>query len=387
MRHLDLKIYTSTKMKIKKMSFICHKCDKALSSKRSLSYHLNKSLPCDLICKVCDFKCSYRAQYYRHMRTHEEESQEIEKKEDSEEEILELPRAEYPEGLVPFKDYLEDHPHKPELIPIDDFVNHSDYIKLLQEVSDAEDCEITMREIIREVVVKPTARTNLDRVNKAIFGLDPSVYMKSLQCLSNRKQLDDIACDVLTNLHGDEKKPEHHTICLSDSSRKTAKIYTRIPGDRPTWTLHPREASLHIIRKHTSNVMSLLLEHAVERLQDTSYIRDYHRKHAMGKVSQQDRIPCVCMSDSSDYIMICFDHEANICGMMEETPLLVEYVSYDDLFSPGNIDPVCFERLRESIQSRKEQILEQLHSLIIDEKKLVKFLNHTRPVCINAVIQ
>ena len=372
------------------MSFVCYKCDKGLSSKRSLAYHLTKSLPCDLTCTVCEFKCSYRAQYYRHMKTHEEEISEkinTEKVLDTDDEILELPRAEYPDGLVPFKQYLEEQSYRPELIPIDDFVNHSEYVRLLQEVSDTEECEITMREIIREVVVKPSAKTDLDRVRKAIYGLDPSIYMKSLQCLSGNRQLDDIACDILTHVHGDEKKPEHHTICLSDSSRKTAKIYTRIPGDRPTWTLHPREASLHILRKHTSNVMSLMLEHAVEKLQDTSYIRNYHMKHSLGKVSQHDRVPCVCMSDSSDYIMICFDNDADIGGMMDETPLLVEYVSYDDLVAPGDIDHECFTRLRETIRSRKEQIMEQLQFLLIDEKKLVKFLNHTRPVCINAVLQ
>ena len=48
--------------------FECDECSKVLSSKRCLERHKNKSLPCDLKCRLCSIKHPHRHAYYKHMR-------------------------------------------------------------------------------------------------------------------------------------------------------------------------------------------------------------------------------------------------------------------------------------------------------------------------------
>ena len=48
--------------------FICEKCCKSFACKRNLKNHESKSLPCDLICKVCCIKYEDRFAYYRHLK-------------------------------------------------------------------------------------------------------------------------------------------------------------------------------------------------------------------------------------------------------------------------------------------------------------------------------
>jgi len=259
-------------------------------------------------------------------------------------------------------------------IPFDDF--HELYKQMLKKAND-DNCEININININ---IRPLQ--NEERMRKVLNSLDKSTYMSSLQSLSNTKQLEEVAVAVLDKVHADEEKPENHSICLADPSRKTTKIFSRAEDDRCGWILHQRDDCIRKLKSHTTDLMSILLEGTMEKLQNGLFIRHYQEKNARNEVFDRDRIPCVYMTDLKEYIMICFDHEADICGLLDEVPLNVEYTTLDDLFNYESVEEYQFTKLRESIINRKEQIFEQLKNLVIDERHLVDFLGRSRLMCL-----
>lgn len=50
------------------MIFLCNRCNECFSSAAFLKKHHKKKIPCDLICKMCDKKCTDRFAYSRHIK-------------------------------------------------------------------------------------------------------------------------------------------------------------------------------------------------------------------------------------------------------------------------------------------------------------------------------
>lgn len=360
------------------MSHQCPKCLKSLSTKRSLNNHLKKNLPCDLQCRLCDhFPFNSRQAYYKHMKTHTSFKDMIANRHpiinpcDDEEDVEDIPRMTTPVRRENRRREIENN-----MIPFDDF--NELYREMLKKAND-DNCEVNIN-INININIRPLQ--NEERMRKVLNSLDNSAYMSSLQSLSSVRQLEDVAVEVLDKVHADEEKPENHSICLADPSRKTTKIFSRAEDDRCGWILHQRDDCIKKLNSHSTDLISILLEGAMEKLQDAVYIRDYKEKSAHNKVFAKDCIPCVCVTDDKEYIMICFDRESDICGFLEEVPLTVEYIDAEDIFAPGSDNADKFEKLRETIKERKEQIFEKLKDLVIDEKHLIEFLRKSRVMCL-----
>lgn len=361
---------------LKKNMPVCGRCGKSLSNERSLARHLRKNLPCDLKCPVCEKKCETKYQFYRHRENAHPMVIDSESEESEEEEshvgfeIAKRPLFFNPEDEMIDSDDLKKLTPT-ETVPLDDF--HELYLQMLKEANE-NDCEIT----IREIKIRPRKRTDHQRMQRVINSLQESAYMSSLQTLSSYQKLDHVAVTVLEKVHADRNSPGHHSICLADPSRKTTKIFSR-NGTKVGWVLHQKDEALRKLNVHSTDLIAILLEHAVEKLQNASFIRNYKQKLAERRVFRSDRVPCVSMTDSKEYVIICLDQDYE---KYENVYLNVENISYDDLFVPGDIDPECFEILRRFINERKDQIIDQLKTLIIDERHLIEFLKKSRQVCL-----
>jgi len=358
--------------------FVCPKCSKQLSSKRRLEEHLVKSLPCDLTCRLCNTSFANKYRYYKHIKK-DHQAKEARTLETALSRQPEMSDAGQDEEVIPYipRRLSRQHQMKPleiDTVPLDDF--HELYKQMLRKANE-DNCEININININ---IKPLQ--NEERMNRVLNSLNKGAYMSSLQTLSTSRGLEHVAVDVLDKVHADNGAPENHSICLADPSRKTAKLYSRTSDEKCGWILHQRDDCIRRLNSHTSDLLSILLESAVQKLQDACFIRNYNQKHLQNEVFEHDKIPCVTMSDASEYIMICFDREVDITGQLGYTPINVEYVSYDDLFDPGNISPDILAMLRQTIYDRKDQILGQLKNLIIDEKHLVDFLKRSRTVCL-----
>lgn len=246
-----------------------------------------------------------------------------------------------------------------ETVPLDDF--HALYLAMLKEANE-HNCEITI------INIRPMNRHILRNVPE-------SAYMTCLQSLSPQKDLDTVAVDILNRVHADRNNPSNHSICLADPSRNTAKIYSRV-GEKVGWILHQKHDALKRLKDHSTDLILILLEHAVLKLQNASYIRNYKMKQAQGSVMRSDRFPCVCMTDEQEFVMIAFGEP------QFHDELIVETIPFDDLFSPVEEDLKKYADLRNRIGERKVHIAERLKNLIIDERHLIEFLQKSRKVCL-----
>lgn len=57
------------KRKVLSSDYVCQKCGKMLSSKRNLNSHLQRNVPCDYQCKICDLKFDNYDNYYYHQKS------------------------------------------------------------------------------------------------------------------------------------------------------------------------------------------------------------------------------------------------------------------------------------------------------------------------------
>lgn len=347
------------------MSFPCEKCDKEFSTEQSMKRHQRKKLPCDLKCKTCNAPAFNSAStYYRHMQKEHDVA-----KKRTDNEVLDCSKLEK-------LDFSQQD--KQQTVPLSDF--RELYEWMVREARE-NDCEITFRQMfLTEIKIKASDNTDRERMRRVLETLQNSACLTSLQSLSKSSDLGRVAVEILDKVHASEDTPENHSICMADMSRKTTKFFTR-SGDKCGWELQPKEAALQKLNSHSSDLLAILLKHAVEKLQDASFIRNYKKRLANNNVHPRHRMPCLCMTDGTEYVMLSLDSMSPL-QFDEEEPLNVEYVSFDDLFSPGDIDPNTFADLRNKAMERRKDVLDQLKELLIDERHLIDFLRKSRPICL-----
>jgi len=276
------------------------------------------------------------------------------------------------------------NPPSEHLIPITDFMSYEAYSDLAAKVKEhGKDCKVTFRKtVVQEIIVEAP---DLDRMREVLSALRPAA-MTSLQTLEPGKDLDKIVLNVMEQVHASALNPEHHSIVLSDSSRNSSRMYTRDPTTKECdWNFHPKALALGVLNQHGPNMVSLLLDDAVEKLCDGTFIRDYTDRTEKGlSIKPKDQLPCVYLnSNDEDYVLILhYDEDAMFYALEEDdnTPIKVEYILIEDVF-------VCDETfqgrvldLRQSINNRKHEVLNKLKSLMINDKVLINFLHSIQPM-------
>lgn len=272
------------------------------------------------------------------------------------------------------------------LVPISDFMKYEAYADLVSKVKDhGKDCKVTFRKtttVVEEIIVEAP---DLERMQDLLQTLRPAA-MTSLQTLEPGKDLDRIVMNVMTQVHANALNPEHHSIVLSDASRNSSRMYMRNPDTKECdWNIHPKASAIGVLNQHGPNMVSLLLDDAVEKLSDGTFIRDYTDRHEKGlKISAKDQLPCVYLrTEDEDYVLIIhYDEDAVFYALNDNdnTPLKVEYILFEDLFVCDEKFQVRVINLRESINNRKQEVLHKLQTLMISEKVLMKFLHSIQPM-------
>lgn len=337
----------------------CIKCQHAFDSEAKLEAHKQKKVPCDFVC-TCGKKFPNRYKYYRHQK-----------------DKCDVKRRTKKEPVFDYENNTVSIDGK-ELVPINDFVSHDVYTSLNQP----KNYKVTMREtIVKEVIVEGP---DLNRIKAILASLQPAA-ISSLKTLDDTSDINEVVFDVMGQVHADPAKPEHHTILLSDASRNSSRMYARNPvDDGCRWVVHPRDTALQMLKQHSSNVVSLLLDSAVDKLLNGTFLRNYTEKKEKGlAIRPEDRIACVYMNsrDEKDYVMILhFDEEFSVRKFDNvEVPLRAEYILVHDLFDCPDEFHSKISNLRSSIRTRKDEVLNELKHLMIDEKTLIKFLHSIEP--------
>jgi len=150
------------------------------------------------------------------------------------------------------------------------------------------------------------------------------------------------------------------------------------------WDKHPKTATIGVLNRHGPNMVSLLLNDAVNKLYNGTFIRDYTKKRAEGVlIKPDDRLPCVYLNSNNNILIIHYDEDAIFYAMnYDKIPLRVEYMVIDDVFACPDEDRFiqAISDLRQSINNRTDEVLNELKSLMIDEKVLIKFLHSIQPM-------
>jgi hypothetical protein len=190
------------------MSYECPKCSKKLSSKQRLVSHLEKNLPCDLQCRICEFKGDNRHKFYRHMKKEHPVTKERK-------EIIDAP---------PLK-----------ITPMEDF-------KIVIDTS------------IGEVTIRPRNSDEKERLFR-LLRLSPGALIQALKHLDGdyNDYLQHTLGALLSMVHVQPDNPELHSICLTDISRRSVSFYTRTQANDNDakdcrWIVHPHEASMQVLR-------------------------------------------------------------------------------------------------------------------------------------------
>lgn len=328
--------------------FLCNRCGKGFASKRNLNNHQNKSLPCDLICKVCNVKYEDRFAYYRHLKNNvcvtetAEEAEECQNDKEDENGIVLL------SNMQP--------------VPLNDFVDGPQFQELLK-FANRENCEIEVERITEKITIKP----NKSETERVFQGLRQSDFMCSLKSLCGSPE--EAVIDSLIKVHTDPTRPQFHSICLGDLSRKTVNCYTRPQNQLArsgNWQNMTINTALIELSRHASNLLSLLLNNAVNCLTPAYY----------------DEADCVCFSTHHN-------EPSN-----EHRGIIVYAFGIDDNNMEVDVKPVDYyspcpeeklphaRRLLELIERKKEAVIEKVRHYVLNERDLSRFLERTRPTCL-----
>lgn len=365
----------------KMQNFKCSLCEKTFPSSGRLKAHEAKDIPCDFICRECGEECFNRHRYYRHKKGTDcelncqkqlvvhQKTKAVEKK---------------AKKVFASKEVMESPDN---LVPLSDFMSYETYKDFLSKVNEhGQDCRVTLREttttVVKEVIVEAP---DIEKLQNLLTALRPAA-LTSLRTLENGRDLDKIVVDVMGQVHARSQLPEHHSIVLSDASRNSSKMYSRDPSTQKCqWNKHPKSSTMGVLNQHGPNMVSLLLEDAVRKLCDATFIRDYTDRRERGyPIRSSDRYACVYLvtEDEENALIIHYDEDAVFYSLDSEdnTPLRVEYILFEDMFTCDENFQEAADRLRSSVENRKDEVLRRLKTLMINEKILIEFLHSIQPM-------
>ncbi len=399
-----------------KKSFQCPNCPKSLSSQRWLMNHLQKRTPCDNKCRDCKYQGKDITDYKLHKlfdcdkaktpskieEPKEDEMQieeiQIEKKEETQLEEIEETQTEEmqivlsePQRLVPVqaKAVVSYYP-----IPIQDYdLEMYKTLKDLKLDGNLEDYDIEYyvmqtekgkEEVDTTIDHKRNGDTQVNKVTKI------NIEVERRETIILRKRVKD-ARNALTNnmlygalcsmvpselemdylnrtatdlmyqvLHHDD--PRLHNICLSDMSRVTVRVYSRITeSEKCYWANHPKPIAPKIINDHARNLFSFLLEAGTQSL--------------VSAVWKSEHINCLALNGEQGWSVILYEDNRS-----PESRLIVNKVPTTNLvYTMTEVD--TSDRLMELVKNRKDEVIQLLQKLILSNVDIQKCLLECRRFC------
>lgn len=304
-------------------AFVCPKCDRPLSSKQKLDYHMHKKkLPCDYQCRLCDFKGENRFQYYRHMKKEHTEP-------------VELVVAE-----------RQHHAQTIDITPIEDFRNF---------VIEDKDMKISLSICAKTLEGQRRLKTMLPRL--ATGG----VVQVLRQLDSDRDQfLDNTLTGILSLVHSQPHVPQLHSVCLSDIARRSVSFYSRNDEEDCQWVVHPQESSMHLLTQHARDLFSCLLEAGLAAL----IIQVWKGEDVI-----------LTMNTGERTLVIRYDEEHDVISVRTER------------YDPKHFTECPETRSEEAaallriIEQRKDEVLHAVKRAIPKREQIKFFLDHGRPIC------
>jgi hypothetical protein len=210
------------------------------------------------------------------------------------------------------------------------------------------------RVIIRTLNAKDALTTNSDGILfDTMKSMDPKADHGTMQRLAN---------GMLSKMLR-STDPRLHNVCLSDMSRGTVRIFSRAPNsDKGYWAVYPKVAAVEALNQHTRNIFSFLLEAGIQSV--TPAIFKFDKRSCLALKRKEDEDP------QTDWSITLFENKGKLCVKNTETHRL--------LYSPNvPVDP----KLMELVQMRKDEVLENLRRLLLEQKDVETCLKETRPVC------
>jgi len=338
-------------------SFPCPKCSKVLSTKYWLDQHIEKPLPCDFKCKLCDFKGKDRYQYYRHQKTkHPKTTLSIISTQKEEDDVLTLEPVQ-PQGQIDF-------------IPIEDF-----NWKYLESIAD----NVEVSERFYEKVEHSKDKDGKDAVEriqgyerrtKLIFRAEnarrslPNAIMSNiLSCLCNRCDLSEMMLKLLHDVHAQRAEPRLLTIRANDVNRKNVSIYSRPPPtDECFWMTNSNSVALKKTRDHCESLFKFALVSAIESL------------YPALQVEPSRVVWLVCPSKipgTNLHKAFTLTKDRNGCDLVCE-----HQIQSEDLIKLTDETNKFYgfsKQIRAKIEQRREDILERLKQVVMDDKQLNEF--------------
>lgn len=224
----------------------CPKCSIMLSSAYRVKTHLEKPMPCDFVCRLCDDKCQNRHRYYYHMKKHKE--QELKEREErlkleeyhnkrmrdelAEEHKLMVDERDEKKGLRIIVGRPD--PSCDDMIAPNEF--HIECINSIQFHDQEYDLEYLYKLIIDDensFNIQSNVKIRI-RTDRAISQLRVEDFTIVLHLLKNT--LNNVATEMLNNIHGNPERPLLQSIRMADFARRSVNIFTRLPQDvSGTW--------------------------------------------------------------------------------------------------------------------------------------------------------
>lgn len=276
------------------MSFKCPKCPKMLSSERRVLSHMNKKIPCDFKCRICNESLSNGRTYSYHQKTQhpiviQQEEQPIVLHTNNQQQQLVSATQPHTDTIVTQKmitpddkplslqeiDEMRQKMDKMDYyIPMEDF--NWNYLKSI-----ADKVEIT--ETYYNTVSKKNGDQGsevekiqgIERRTKLIFRAEnakqclPTVILSDiLDCLDPGKvDLTEMTFKLLHDVHAQRTEPRLLTIRGNDINRKSVSIYSRPPPtDDCYWMVNSNSVALKKTRDHCESLFNFALVSAIESM-------------------------------------------------------------------------------------------------------------------------
>lgn len=354
------------------MSFSCEKCDQTFSTEKRLEKHKSNKIPCDFACQECEKKCSSRDQYNYHVKSRHQKT--VVKQEVKAIEVQPLPPVRGMQ-LVHEEKRVTKTKNEQEtmLIPIDDFLGKTRQDEIIKEIiklANEGKLNNVVININNNITINVNDISTAQRAANMFRSYDLGTVMR---CLENPDQTQQIAADILAQMHTDPERPEMHTVKMKDMSRKKISLYSRPSDDSPgKWLPYGYEAAL---RKLSEQAASLVRSALCSGINISSY-----------KIRDDDNIMCLRLRTpiAKKYIVIYDDiSDQELYDLNPfKPPISLKVELYTGTFSciPQDDDEAQEERrvLDRHIKEKGELVLSQLKDIRFTAKDIGAFLERTQ---------
>jgi len=273
------------------MSFTCPKCLKSLSSNQKLKQHLRKKTPCNFECPRCGHRAINSSHYEGHLaagsceqamqkqienvlvpikQTNVESLKPILKKSNRVESLNPIPIQDFNLAIlkdlglgVDLNDYdIERYVRQTEKgkEEVATLINHKQNGDLQFDQVTKVNIEIEKHETI--ILKKRVKKARDALTNNMLFGAMISMVPAEIEMDQLNRMASDMMYDVLHH-----EDPRLHNVCLSDISRGTVRVYSRVSeSEECVWATHTKDIAVKVLNEHAKNLFSFLLEAGTQSL-------------------------------------------------------------------------------------------------------------------------